>query len=217
MMSLRSYAHSIQSYAAGQAGIGGVLKEMTAEEKVKQALLVIDVQNEYFTGRMPLVYPPGSLENVLRAMDAAIENEIPVIVVQHTAPQPDSSVFIKGTDGWSLHPEVKKRSNSMVIEKHLPGSFTGTDLDAWLKSRDIDTIVIAGYMTHMCCDTTARQAMHLGYAVRFLSDATGTLSINNDTGAVSAEELHKAVLVVQNSRFSEVLTAREWIGRIAAR
>lgn len=181
---------------------------------MKQALLVIDVQNEYFTGKMPVSYPPKSLDNVLKAMDAATKKDIPVFVIQHFAPQPDASVFVKGSDGWELHPEIKRRPSNIVIEKNLPGSFTNTNLDVWLKKHNIDTVVIAGYMTQMCCDTTARQAMHLGYAVLFLSDATGTLSMQNDVGSVNVEDLHKTILVVQNSRFSKVMTTESWINHL---
>ncbi|MFA6331811.1 MAG: isochorismatase family protein, partial [Methanoregula sp.] len=84
-----------------------------------------------------------------------------------------------------------------------------------LKEQDIDTLTIAGYMTQMCCDTTARQAFHRGYAVKFLSDATGTLSITNSAGAISAADLHKAILVTQQMRFSQVMTTEEWIRSLA--
>jgi nicotinamidase-related amidase len=77
-------------------------------------------------------------------------------------------------------------------------------------------VTIAGYMTQMCCDTTARQAMHLGFRVEFLSDATGTLAFRNSAGDVSAEELHRAILVTQQARFSQVMTAGEWIGKLSA-
>jgi nicotinamidase-related amidase len=63
----------------------------------------------------------------------------------------------------------------------------------------------------MCCDTTSRQAVHLGFSVEFLSDATGTLDISNYAGSVKAEELHKAVLVTQAMRFSKVISTDEWI------
>jgi len=66
-------------------------------------------------------------------------------------------------------------------------------------------------MTQMCCDTTARQAFHLGFSVEFLSDATGTLQISNEAGTVTAEELHRSILVTQAARFSKVMTAKQWI------
>ncbi len=96
-------------------------------------------------------------------------------------------------------------------EKNLPGSFTGTDLESWLKERKVNTVIITGYMTQVCCDTTARQATHVGFVVEFLSDATGTLSVSNKAGSVKAEELHRAILVTQAMMLSKVMTADQWI------
>ncbi len=181
---------------------------------MKRALLVIDVQNEYFTGRLPVSHPPGSLANILAAMDAARAHGLPVVVIQHSAPQADSPVFRVGSLEWALHPEVASRGHDHHVEKNLPGSFTGTGLETWLKEQEVDAVAVCGYMTQMCCDTTARQAMHLGFAVEFLSDATGTLDIANQAGRVSAEELHRAILVTQAMRFSQVLTTSDWISRL---
>jgi nicotinamidase-related amidase len=180
----------------------------------KRALLVIDVQNEYFTGKLPVSYPNGSLDNVLAAMDAAYARGVPVVAIQHAAPQPDSAVFRKGSKEWELHPEIAARPHDVLIHKSLPGSFTSTPLEPWLRKRAIESVVIVGYMTQMCCDTTSRQAMHRGFGVEFLSDATGTLDIKNEAGEVSGEELHRAILVTQQMRFSEVLPTREWIKRL---
>jgi len=185
--------------------------EKKEEKQLKRALLVIDVQNEYFTGRIPVTYPAGSMENIIRAMEAARANNIPIVAVQHTAPQENSATFRKGTEEWKLHTRIEEAGYDYLIEKNLPGSFTGTGLESWLRERGIDTVAIAGYMTHMCCDTTARQAVHLGFSVEFLSDATGTLQVSNYAGTVTAEELHRAVLVTQAMRFSKVLTTEEWI------
>ncbi|HXX54541.1 MAG TPA: cysteine hydrolase family protein [Methanoregula sp.] len=181
---------------------------------MKEGLLVIDVQNEYFSGKMPVTYPPGSLANILRAMDAARAANIPVIVIQHVSPSPDSATFRPGTEGWELHPEVKKRPHDVLITKALPGSFTGTDLGPWLREHEIGSLVISGYMTQMCCDTTARQAFHEGYTVKFLSDATGTLTISNAAGTIAAADLHRAILVTQQMRFSQVITTAAWIASL---
>lgn len=178
---------------------------------MKRALLVIDVQNEYFTGRMPVTYPENSLKNILRAMGAAQKQNIPVILIQHSSMKPDSATFRKGSDAWEIHSAVLSKSYNYLVEKNYPGSFTGTALAQIFKDEQIDTVVISGYMTQMCCDTTARQAFHLGFRVEFLSDATGTLSFSNEAGSVSAEELHRSVLVTQATVFSKVLSVEEWI------
>ena len=181
---------------------------------MKRALLVIDVQNEYFTGKMPVSYPQGSLSNIIKVIDTANENKIPEIVIQHTASKQNAETFVKGTVEWELHSSIKDKPRDLLIEKKLPGSFTGTNLEQWLRERNIDTVVIAGYMTQMCCDTTSRQAMHMGFKVEFLSDATGTLSFTNSAGTVTGEELHKTVLVIQAMGFSKVISTSQWIDEV---
>ncbi len=181
---------------------------------MKRALLVIDVQNEYFTGALPITHPVGHLETILNTMDQAARKKVPTVVVRHHQLQSDSPIFRQGSAEWELHPEVAKRPADLLLDKTLPGSFTGTGLESWLKSGGIDTVTICGYMTHMCCDTTARQAMHLGYKVEFLSDATGTLPVSNSAGAVTAEELHRSILCAQQMFISEVLSSAAWLDRI---
>ena len=181
---------------------------------MKRALLVIDVQEEYFSGKLTVTYPPESLENILKAMDTAQDQEIPIIIVQHTATAENAETFVKGTPGWELIKEVSKRPYDHMVEKTLPGSFTGTDLERWRRARDIGTVPISGYMSQMCCDTTARQAFHRGFKVEFLSDGTGTLNVSNYAGKVTGEELHRAILVTQALRFSEVLNTADWMARL---
>ncbi|MBI5418478.1 MAG: cysteine hydrolase [Deltaproteobacteria bacterium] len=183
---------------------------------MKRALLVIDVQNEYFTGKLPVTHPAGSLANILLALDAAAAQGIPVVVVRHGAAADESPVFRRGSREWQLHPEIAKRPHDLLLEKSLPGSFTGTGLEEWLRERKIETVTITGYMTQMCCDTTARQAFHLGFAVEFLADGTGTLAVSNKAGSVTAEELHRAILVTQAMRFGRVMTSAEWIKGLSA-
>lgn len=181
---------------------------------MKRALLVIDVQNEYFTGALPITHPVGHLEHILNVMDVAAKNDVPTAVIRHHQLQSDSPIFRMGSAEWQLHPEVASRTPSIVIDKTLPGSFTGTGLKKWLKSCGADTVAICGYMTHMCCDTTARQAMHKGYKVEFLSDATGTLPVANAAGAVTAEELQRSTLCAQQMFISEVLNSDAWFDRL---
>ena len=177
----------------------------------KKALLVIDVQNEYFTGKLPITYPQDSFSNILKVMDKANEKNIPIIVIQHTLAKEGAVAFIKDTKEWELHDEIKKREYSHYIQKTFPSSFTQTDLEEYLVKNDIDTLCISGYMTHQCCDITSKYAMHLGFNVEFLSDATGTIGLENDLGKVSAKDLHNTILIIQASRFSKVLSTKEWI------
>lgn len=181
---------------------------------MSRALLVIDVQNEYFTGALPITHPAGHLEQILAAMDAAAEHKVPTVVVQHHFEDTSMPFFQKESAEWQLHTDVADRPRDLLIQKTLPGSFTNTGLSDWLQQNEIDTVTIAGYMTHMCCDTTARQAVHQGLKVEFLSDATGTLPLSNEAGEVTAEELHRSILCAQQMLLSEVLDTKSWKQRL---
>jgi nicotinamidase-related amidase len=181
----------------------------------KRALIVIDVQNEYFDGALPISDPPPdeSVANIGRAMDAASAAGVPVIVVRHTSDD-DSPIFQQGSHAWELHPEVERRPRDHLVDKHLPGSFTGTNLESILASEEVDSVAITGYMTHMCVDTTSRQAAHRGLAVEILNDATGTLALTNSGGSAAGEELHRATLVAQGQFFADVLSTDDWVARL---
>ena len=181
---------------------------------MSRALLVIDVQREYFDGALPIRHPVGHLSHILEVMDAASRAKIPTVVVRHHQPDPNSPVFCKDSPMWQLHDEVATRPRDILIDKQLPGSFTNTPLDQFLKDKQIDTVTIAGYMTQVCCDTTARQAFHRGYKVEFLNDATGTLDVTNKAGSVTAEQLHTAILVAQQMFISDVIDRQTWLERI---
>jgi nicotinamidase-related amidase len=179
----------------------------------KRALVIIDVQEVYFQGDNAVYYPEGSLANVALAGESAAQYDVPVVMIKHSSLNPKSS-FREGNPLWEVRPELATFGVHTTIIKNYPGSFTGTELDKWLKEHEIDTVVIAGYMTQMCCDTTARQAYHLGYKVEFLSDATGTRDLETAAGKKTAKEIHETVLVVQSSAFSKVMTTAAWIDLI---
>lgn len=183
----------------------------------KRALVVIDVQNDYFGGGLPIEYPPPSrsLPNIARAMDAARAAGVPVVVVQNTA-RSGAPVFDKGRPGWELHDSVAARPRDHHIEKQLPSVFAGTDFDAWLRERGIDTLSVTGYMTHNCDASTVFEAAHRGYRVEFLHDASGTLSYENSAGAVSAEEIHRVFSVVFQSRFAAVVSTEAWVAALGS-
>ena len=183
----------------------------------RRALLVVDVQNEYVSGRLRIEHPPveRSLERIGRAMDAARAAGVPVVVVQQDAPAA-SPIFAHGSDGWQLHPVVATRPREHLVVKTLPSAFAGTDLADWLQAQAVDTLAVAGYMTHNCDVSTVLDAAHRGLAVEFLADASGSLPYRNAAGAASAEEMHRVMAVVLHSRFAAVATTDAWVEAVAA-
>ncbi|RRS05500.1 cysteine hydrolase [Aquabacterium soli] len=188
-----------------------------AANAIRRALIVIDVQQEYFSGALPITHPPvsTSMPNIARAMDAAHASGIPVIVVQHSLPA-GAPAFAPGSESWALHPEVAQRPADLRFEKNLPSAFAGTSLDAWLRDHQINTLVVAGYMTHNCNASTVFEAFHTGYSVEVLSDATGALAYMNAAGSASAEEIHRVFSVVFHSNFAAVASTAQWLDAVAA-
>ena len=186
-------------------------KESTMSTTPRRALVVIDVQNEYVTGDLLIEYPPveQTLPNIGRAMDAAHEAGVPVVVIQHNG-------FGQGTSGWQLHEVVASRPHDHHINKALPSVFAGTDFAAWLADRSIDTLAIVGYMTQNCNASTILEARHRGLSVELLSDATGAVPYANRAGRASAEEIHRVFSVVFESNFAAVLGTDEWIAAMAS-
>lgn len=183
----------------------------------RRALIVIDVQNEYLTGKLPIEYPDvgRSLANIGAAIDAANRHRVPVVLVQNTAPR-GSPAFDKGSHGWHLHDVVANRKHDHYIEKSLPSAFTGTDLRDWLDLHEIDTVTLVGYMTHNCVASTAFAALHGGLAVEVLEDATGSVPYANWAGSASARQIHETFMIVLQSRFAAVLPAAEWTRLLAS-
>lgn len=178
---------------------------------MKRALIVVDVQNEYFEGgALPISYPPNSFSRIKEAIEEAQKAGILVVFVQHASLKENAGAFVRGSHLWEFHDDIKKLTPDLVIEKNHASSFVGTDLNWRLRTLGIDTVTIVGYMTQNCCDATARDASQLGYNVEFLSDANGTLAFSNNAGEVSAEELHRSFLVAQAFGFSRVLSLDEW-------
>jgi nicotinamidase-related amidase len=177
-----------------------------------RALIVIDVQNEYFTGNLKIEYPDSrtSLANIGKAMDGAQAAQIPVIVVQQVAPV-DSPIFAEGSCGWELHEAIQSRPWQYKVNKKLPSAFAGTDLADWLAENNINTLCVVGYMTHNCVDSTIKHAIHKGLQVEYIQDASGALSYANQSGFTSAEEIHRTFSIVMQARFAAVMDTQEWL------
>ncbi len=185
---------------------------------MKTALIVIDVQEEYFGGMLPIEYPPrtASLDLIGRAMDAATAAGVPVVVVRHTGVD-GQGPFQADSTAWQLRPEVADRPHDVLIDKRLPGTFTGTPFQEWLTERGVDHLTIAGYMTNVCCDTTARQAIHLGMGATMLYDAVGVPTMPGVDGSpIDAEQLQRGALAPLALIGVTMSTTGDWIDRTTA-
>jgi nicotinamidase-related amidase len=181
----------------------------------RRALIVVDVQNDYNEGNLPIEYPnvQSSLFNIGKVMDTARESGIPVIAIQNIAP-PTAPFMAEGSLGANFHEAVASRPHEHYIKKKLPSAFAGTDLEEWLRQHDINTVSVVGYMTHNCNLSTMLHAFHSGFAVEFISDASGSVPYENRAGRATAEEIHRVISVVLQSRFAAVMSTDEWINML---
>jgi nicotinamidase-related amidase len=179
----------------------------------RRALIVVDVQQEYFDGILQIQYPPRdeTLSNVTRALDVAAQYDIPVVVVQHEAPE-GAPAFAIGSPSWTLHPEIERRLKPTWkhVSKAASSVFAGTDVADWLAGQGVDTISIVGYMTNNCDIATAVEAEGLDLSAEILSDASGAIHLANEAGSVSAEQLHQTLMVLLHSNFAAVATTEVW-------
>lgn len=182
----------------------------------RRALIVIDVQNDYFDAEGPLAiqYPPreDSLARIVGALETAQGAGMPVAVVQHEYPE-GAPVFAAGSEGWTVHPAVEAAASPTAqrVTKSYASVFAGTGLLDWAREHQVDTITLVGYMTNNCVLGTAADAEPRGLAVEVLSDATGAIHLANEAGSVTAQQLHETLMVLLHSNFAAVATADDWI------
>jgi nicotinamidase-related amidase len=179
------------------------------------ALLLIDIQNDYFPGgRMELAEPIEAAEKASSLLHFFRKKGMPRLHVQHISLQPDASFFLPDTPGVNIHESVAPSARETIVQKHFPNSFRETNLLELLSDRDAERIVVCGMMTHMCIDATARAAADLGFKVIVVSDACATRSLKHDEVDIPAEHVHAAFLAALKT-YGQVLTMEETLSAIA--
>ncbi|SEA18113.1 cysteine hydrolase family protein [Variovorax sp. YR216] len=177
----------------------------------RSALLVIDFQNEYFSGRMPIQDGARALRNAQRLIAHADQAKMPVFHVQHVTPA-GSPVFAEGSAGVQFHRDLQPASHHAVLEKSSVSVFPTTDLDRRLRAAGVETLIIAGLMTHACVAGAARDAVPLGYSVIVVDDACATRDLDSSDGmspGVTHAALHRAALASIDDTFGDILTTEQ--------
>ncbi|TGA98953.1 cysteine hydrolase [Sporolactobacillus shoreae] len=181
---------------------------------MREALIIIDVQNDYFEGgAFPLYQPENALANILRLLEKYTKEGRPVYLIQHISESKEATFFLPETDGVRLHASMEPflvSDHVSTIEKAYPNSFFHTDLQEKLQEQKIDHLVICGMMTHMCVDSTTRQASELGYQVTLISDACATRNLPFGQSTISAINVQNAFLSALAS-FSRVETTATFL------
>jgi nicotinamidase-related amidase len=183
---------------------------------VKNALLLIDIQNDYFPGgRNELVHPLEAAKVAYELLQCFREHRLFHVHIQHVSIGAGAKFFVPGDTGCDIHGSVAHFEGEPLVVKHHPNSFRETRLLEMLQEEGVERLVITGMMTHMCVDATARAAADLGFKIMVVADACATRDLNYDGTVVPADHVHKAFLSALRS-YGEVLPGNQVMARLAA-
>jgi nicotinamidase-related amidase len=179
---------------------------------MKQALLLIDIQNDYFEGgTMTLVNADQASENARLLLETFRNKDLPIIHIQHIATKPGATFFLPGTPGAGIHKNVQPTATEKIVIKHFPNSFRETELLSHLKENEITDLVICGMMTHMCIDATTRAAKDFGYNCTLVGDACATRNLEINGEKIKAADVHNAFLAALNATYATVTNTRDYL------
>ena len=174
----------------------------------KRALIVIDVQNEYFPGgAWALPDAPTAMPNIAALVAGARARGERIAFIRHVTPE-GSPVFARGSAGAELRPELGVGADDTVIEKSHPSAFQDTTLGDWLRDGGETELDICGFMTQMCCDTTTREAYRNGFKARLFADACAARDLEANGQQVPHQMVHAASLA-SLARFAQVIHTRD--------
>jgi nicotinamidase-related amidase len=176
---------------------------------MKTALILIDIQNDYFPGgKMELAGPLEAAAQTGKLLDLFRQQDLPTVHIQHISTRPGATFFLPDTDGVNIHESIAPLSGETVIIKHFPNSFRETNLLEHLKGVGAERLVLCGMMTHMCVDATARAAADFGFNVLVAADACATRALTYNETKIPAEHVHGAFLAALKS-YGQVMAAEE--------
>lgn len=180
-------------------------------DKIDTALVIIDVQNDYFPqGKCELFQSEQALKVTKRLLEHFRERKLPIFYVQHISPE-DAAFFLPNTKGVQLHKEIEPLGSEYIIVKHTPNGFHETTLQEKLTSLSIKNLVMCGMMTHMCVDTTVRAAKDLGYLVTLISDACATKDLEWNGRKLPASFINDVYMASLNGRFATVMSSTDYL------
>lgn len=168
------------------------------------ALIMIDCQNTYRTGVMQLTGVEQAIVEAKKLLQRARELQIPVIHIQHDGGE--GSPYDLTTDIGQISDEVAPIDGEIVITKNFPNAFVQTELDERLKTLGIENIVLAGFMTHMCVNSTAHGGFNLGYKPTVVASTTATRPLLDANGKlVPAQQVQDAAIASTRDLYAAVV------------
>ncbi|SHM87369.1 Nicotinamidase-related amidase [Chitinophaga jiangningensis] len=192
--------------------LGAVAQRPAKQQQMKQALLIVDIQNDYFPGgRHPLKGAPEAAQQAKKVLAHFRKHDLPVIHVQGLSTNEGATFFLPNTDGVKINEAVLPLPGEKVITKHYPNSFRETDLLAYLKANKIQQLTILGMMTHVCIDATVKAAKDNGFDCTVVADACATLDVEVLGEKVPADAVQHSLLAAMAFYYATISTTAQVI------
>jgi nicotinamidase-related amidase len=181
------------------------------------ALLLIDLQLDYFPGGAhPLVAPEAAVGVASAVLAAHRTAGLPVVHVQHVWDDADAAFMKPGTPGIEIHPSVSPIAGEPLVTKAHPNSFRETTLCEVLDGLGVNSLTVAGMMTSMCVDATVRAAADFGYSVSVVSDGCAAPAVSFGGVNVSGAQVHAAFLAMLADSYANVVSGADVIAAVQA-
>ena len=169
------------------------------------ALLVIDVQQSFLHApywREDDV--PVFRKNLPKLFDVAAARGWPIVRILHE----EGDVHFSAASGLVRPMRWVPEAHDVVFRKHVHNAFTDTGLQAWLGERDIGQLIVSGIRTEQCCETTARVASDLGFAVDYVTEATLTFPMTHAGSGrrYDVDDIKQRTELVLDDRFARIRT-----------
>ncbi len=178
---------------------------------MQQALILIDIQNDYFPGgTMQLVGMREAADNARLLLQHFRDGDLPRVHIQHISARPGATFFLPDTPGAEHHPTVASEEGETVIQKNFPNSFRMTRLFEHLQSVQAKELIICGAMSHMCVDATTRAAFDFGFNCRVIEDACASRDLEFRGATVEAASVHAAFMAALAVPYAKVQTTAEF-------
>ena len=178
----------------------------------KQALIVVDIQNDYFPqGKWPLVGADAAADNAARLIKAFRDAGDSVVHIRHEFTSEEAPFFTPNSEGAKLHPKVLNRADEPVVLKHFVNSFRETELKSILDEQEIKELVVVGSMSHMCVDGITRAAADFGYTVTVIHDACASRDLEFNGVTVPAAQVHAAFMAALAFAYAGVVSTNEFL------
>jgi len=168
------------------------------------AVVMIDCQNEYLDGALPLFGVQAALAEGARLLRRARAEGAPVFHIRHQGQS--GGAFDPDDRRGAICDDVLPEAGEAVVMKTLPNAFAATELDELLKASGRTNLIIGGFMTHMCVSATVRSGLDHGYAAAVVAGTCATRDLPDGIGGVvPAQSLHRAELAALADRFCVVV------------